>query len=41
MDSIGCDELLGGENIQISGLGKQGSVEVYKFDGPTYIPGLV
>jgi hypothetical protein len=41
MDSIGCDELLGGENIQIAGLGKQGSVEVYKFDGPTYIPGLV
>jgi hypothetical protein len=41
MDSIGCEELIGGENIQISGLGKQGSVEVYKFDGPTYIPGLV
>jgi hypothetical protein len=41
MDSIGCDELLGGENIQVAGLGKQGSVEVYKFDGPTYIPGLV
>ena len=41
MDSIGCEELLGGENIKIAGLGKEGNVEVYKFDGPTYIPGLV
>jgi hypothetical protein len=41
MDSIGCEELLGGENIKIAGLGKEGHVEVYKFDGPTYIPGLV
>ena len=41
MDSIGCNELLGGENVKIAGLGKEGHVEVYKFDGPTYIPGLV
>ena len=41
MDSIGCDELLGGENVKIAGLGKEGHVEVYKFDGPTYIPGIV
>jgi hypothetical protein len=41
MDSIGCEELLGGENIQIAGLGKQGHVETFKFDGPSYIPGLV
>ena len=41
MDSIGCEELLGGENISVSGIGKEGRVEVYKFDGPTYIPGLV
>ena len=41
MDSIGCNELLGGEKIKISGLGDEGHVEVFKFDGPTYIPGLV
>lgn len=41
MDSIGCEEMFGGENISISGIGKEGHVEVYKFDGPTYIPGLV
>ncbi len=41
MDSIGCDELLGGESISIAGLNKTGHVETYKFDGPTYIPGLV
>ena len=41
MDGIGCEELLGGENVRISGLNKDGNVEVYKFDGPTYIPGLV
>lgn len=41
MDSIGCDELLGGERVNISGLGSDGHVEVFKFDGPTYIPGLV
>lgn len=41
MDGIGCEELLGGENVKISGLNKEGNVEVYKFDGPTYIPGLV
>ena len=41
MDSIGCNELLGGEKINISGMGDEGRVEVFKFDGPTYIPGLV
>jgi hypothetical protein len=41
MDDIGCDELLGGESIKIAGLEKEGHVEVYKYDGPKYIPGLV
>jgi len=41
MDDIGCDELLGGESVKIAGLGKEGHVEVYKYDGPKYIPGLV
>jgi hypothetical protein len=41
MDSIGCEELLGGESISVAGMNKTGHVETYKFDGPTYIPGLV
>jgi hypothetical protein len=41
MDSNGCQELLGGETIKISGLNDEGHVEVFKYDGPTYIPGLV
>jgi len=41
MDSNGCQELLGGETIKISGMGDDGKVEVFKYDGPTYIPGLV
>jgi hypothetical protein len=41
MDAIGCDELYGGESVKSAGLGKEGHVEVYKFDGPSYIPGLV
>jgi hypothetical protein len=41
MDDIGCGELLGGESIKIAGLGKEGYVEIYKYDGPKYIPGLV
>jgi hypothetical protein len=41
MDDIGCDELLGGETVKISGLDTEGHVEVYKYDGPKYIPGIV
>ena len=41
MDDIGCDEVLGGETVHISGISKDGRVEVYNFDGPKYIPGIV
>jgi len=41
MDSIGCEELLGGENINIAGMNTTGHVETFKFDGPTYIPGII
>jgi hypothetical protein len=41
MDSIGCNELMGGEQVKVKGLDKEGHVEIYKFDGPTYIPGIV
>jgi hypothetical protein len=41
MDSIGCSQLFGGEKVKIKGLDKDGHVEIYKFDGPSYIPGIV
>ena len=41
MDSIGCSELMGGETIKVAALNKDANVEIYKFDGPQYIPGLV
>ena len=41
MDTIGCNELFGGETVKIKGIDKDGKVEIYKFDGPSYIPGIV
>jgi hypothetical protein len=40
-EDLGCEELFGGETVQIRGLGKSGTVDVYKFDGPTYIPSII
>ncbi len=40
-DDIGCEELFGGEEVHVKGVGQSGTVDIYKFDGPTYIPGLV
>lgn len=40
-EDLGCEELFGGESVQIRGLGKTGTVDVYKFDGPTYIPSII
>jgi hypothetical protein len=41
MDDIGCPELMSGEHITVDALNKQGQVEIYRFDGPKYIPGLL
>ena len=41
MEDVGCSELTGGETIQIRGLDKSANVEVYKFDAPKYIPGIL
>lgn len=41
MDVIGCQELLGGEEINIHGLDRVAAVEVYKYDAPRYIPSVV
>lgn len=41
MDTIGCNEIMSGDNVQIEALHKSGVAKLYKFDGPAYIPGLV
>lgn len=41
MDDVGCQEILSGENIRINGLHKEGKTEIYRYDGPKYIPGLL
>jgi hypothetical protein len=40
MDDVGCQELLGGEKIFIEGLQEQGTVKVYRYDAPRYIPAV-
>jgi len=41
MDDVGCEEMMSGENIRIDALNKEGQVDIYRFDGPKYIPGLL
>lgn len=41
MDDTGCQEILSGEDIKIDVLHKQGTANMYKFDGPKYIPGMI
>ena len=40
-DDIGCEELFDGDNVQIAPTKQDGSVTIYRFNGPTYIPGLI
>ena len=40
-DDVGCDELFSGEDIVIGPTGEKAKTTLYKFDGPTYIPGIV
>ena len=40
-DDVGCDELYDGDNVEISPTKQSGNVTIYRFNGPTYIPGLI
>jgi len=40
-DDVGCDELYDRDQVRLAGVGKQGEVTIYRFSGPTYIPGIV
>jgi hypothetical protein len=41
MDDIGCPEIYNGDSVHVRGLQKEGKTEIYNFDGPKYIPGLL
>jgi len=41
MDDIGCQELYSGEHVVLDGTGEQGTVRLFRYDGPKYIPGLI
>jgi hypothetical protein len=40
-DDVGCDELMNGETINVEPLNMKGSATIYRFDGPTYVPGIL
>jgi hypothetical protein len=40
-DDVGCDELFDGDEVNIAPTNQKGRVTVYRFNGPTYIPGLI
>lgn len=39
-DDVGCEELFNEDEVNIQSLGK-GKTSIYRFDGPTYVPGLI
>ncbi len=41
MDDVGCPEVSSGERVHVRGLQKEGQTEIYRFDGPKYLPGLL
>jgi hypothetical protein len=40
-DDIGCEELFDGENVTVTPTGQTGKATIYRFDGPTYVPGIL
>lgn len=40
-DDVGCDELFDNETVEIIPTRQNGKVNIYRFNGPTYIPGLI
>jgi len=39
-DDVGCDELFNDDDVSIQSLGT-GKTTIYRFDGPTYVPGII
>ncbi len=41
MDDTGCNEVYNGDSLKLGPTGETGTVSMYRFDGPKYIPGLI
>ena len=41
MNDIGCPEVYSGESILVEDLGLNGTVRLFRYDGPKYVPGLI
>ena len=39
-DDVGCEELYDKDTVKVSATGQRGDVTIYRFSGPTYIPGV-
>lgn len=40
-DDNGCEELMDGDSVKVVPLNKTGPVNIYRFNGPTYMPGVL
>jgi hypothetical protein len=40
-DDVGCDELFDGEAVTVAATNQKGVATIYRFDGPTYVPGIL
>jgi hypothetical protein len=40
-DDNGCEELYDRDTITVKPTGQKGTVTIYRYDGPTYIPGII
>lgn len=41
MDDTGCNEVYNGDAVKLGPTGETGTVSVYRYDGPKYIPGMI
>jgi hypothetical protein len=40
-DDIGCEELYDRDTVTVKPTGQKGTATIYRFDGPTYVPGII
>lgn len=40
-DDVGCEELSNGDSITVAATNQKGTATIYRFDGPTYVPGVL
>ena len=40
-DDVGCEEVFNGEAVTVAATNQKGVASIYRFDGPTYIPGVL